>query len=139
MNITLADIGSLASILGFVLTIFILLALRSIRRSYRFTARVPELIAKLINHAGEIAVYQKEFSYSHQEIQLELAKIEVALKSLKKKVGRNTKSSINKLLKNVENYSNNSNDPKNLREIYVEMHKLISEIQELQSDLKWER
>jgi len=136
---TLTDIGSVASILGFLLTILIFLTLRSIRRFYVFTARVPELLKKLINHARKISEYQKEFSNSQQEIELELAEAEVVLNSLKKKVSRQTKSAVNGTLKTVKTYNNSSNDSKSLWAVYVEMQKLITEIQELQSDLKWER
>jgi len=136
MSIT--DIGSVASILGFLLTILIFLSLRSIRRFYVFTARVPELLSKLKKHAGEISKYQKEFSDSQQGIELELSRAEVVLKSLKKKVSRQTKSSINNVLKTVKTY-NSFNDSKRLREVYIEIIKLIDEIEELQSDLKWER
>jgi predicted PurR-regulated permease PerM len=138
MSIT--DIGSVASILGFLLTILIFLSLRIIRRFYVFIARVPELLSKLIEHAGEISKYQKEFSDSQQEIELELSKAEVVLKSLKKKVGRQTKSSINKVLKTVKTYNNNSfNDSKRLWKVYVKIQILIDEINELQSDNKWKR
>ena len=136
---TLTDIGSAASILGFLLTIIIFLTLRSIRRFYVFTARVPELLKKLINHASKISEYQKEFSNSQQEIELELAKTEVVLNSLKKKVSRQTKSAVNSMLKTVKSYNNSSNDSNSLWAVYVEIQKLITEIQELQSDLKWER
>lgn len=136
---TLTHIGSVASILGFLLTILIFLTLRSIRRFYVFTARVPELLKKLIKHARKISEYQKEFSNSQQEIELELAEAEVVLNSLKKKVSRQTKSAVNSTLKTVKAYNNSSNDSKSLWAVYVEMQKLITEIQELQSDLKWER
>lgn len=136
---TLTDIGSAASILGFLLTIIIFLTLRSIRRFYVFTARMPELLKKLINHASKIAEYQKEFSNSQQEIELELAKTEVVLNSLKKKVSRQTKSAVNSMLKTVNTYNNSSNDSDSLWAVYVEIQKLITEIHELQSDLKWER
>ena len=107
MSIT--DIGSVASILGFLLTILIFLSLRSIRRFYVFTARVPELLSKLKKHAGEISKYQRNFSDSQQEIDLELKTAEVVLKSLKKKVGRQTKYSINKVLKTFNTYNNGLN------------------------------
>jgi predicted PurR-regulated permease PerM len=137
MGIT--DIGSVASILGLVLTILIFLSLRKIRRFYVFTARVPELLDKLTKHAGKISEYQKEFSNSQQEIELELSKAEVVLKSLKKKVSRQTKSSINNVLKTVKTYYNSISDSKSLWEVYVKIQILIDEIKELQLDIKWER
>jgi len=138
-GITLSDLGNAASILGLLLTILILLSLRSIKRFYIFTARVPELLEKLIKHAGNIASYQKDFSGSNREIDLELAGAEIVLKSLKSKVGSHTKSSVRRVIKCVDNYNRTNQDQEKLWGVYVEFQKLITELQELQSDSKWER
>ena len=137
--IKLDDLANLASIVALVLTIVIFMNLRSIRRFYKFTARVPELLNKLIQHARKISEYQKDFATSHREIDLEIAEAEVVLKSLKNKVNRQTISSISRVLKTIKTYNRQRYNSNQLWEVYIEMHKLIAEIHELQSDLKWEK
>jgi len=137
-GISYSDLGNSASILGLLLTILIFINLWTIKRFYIFTARVPELLKKLCKHSGAIAEYHKDFSNSHREIDLELAGIEIILKSLKGKVIRKTKSSVNRVIKCVRNYNRIGQSQKDLWAIYVEIQKLITEIEELQSDLKWE-
>ncbi len=136
-KVTLSDLGNAASIIGLLLTIMIFINLRNIKRFYIFTARVPELLEKMRQHAGKISSYQEDFSNSGQEIELELAGAEITLKSLKGKVSRRTKSSIKRVLKAVKNYDRTEKDQDKLWAVYVEIHKLIAEVQELQSDLKW--
>ena len=138
-KVTFSDIGNAASILGLLLTVLVFIGLRSIKRSYIFTARVPELLKKLVAHASSIAAYQKDFSNSQQEIQLELAGTEIVLKSLRRKVSRSTRGSVRRVLKVVKDSNGPNQSHDNVWTIYVEMQKLIIEVQELQSDLKWGR
>ena len=138
-NITFADISNAASILGLLLTILVFINLRSIKRSYIFTARAPELLEKLVKHGSNLSAYLKDFSNSRQEIELELAGAEIVLKSLRSKVGRRAKGSVKRVLKIVKSSNGTNHTQDSLWTIYLEMQKLITEIQELQSDLKWDR
>ena len=138
-RITLSDIGNVASILGLLITILVLINLRNIKRFYVFTARVPELLEKLGKHAGKISVFQKDFSNSGREIELELAEAEIVLKSLRTKLNRQAKSSAKRVLNTVKRYNRTNPNQESLWTVYVEIQKLISEVQELQSDLKWRK
>ena len=137
-NITLSNLGNAASIVALFLTFLIFINMRKIKRFYVFTARVPELLEKLANHASKISAYQKDFSSSTREIKLLLAETEILLKSIKSKVGtRQIKSSVKRVLKIVTQYNPATQDQDALWTVYVEIQKLVSEIQEFQSDLKW--
>jgi hypothetical protein len=140
--LTLSDYGNIASIAGFILTIFILLNVRSLRKQYTFKARVPELTRKLNSHASKLADYHQNFEDSREEIILELANSEAVLKSLGEKVNKSTRGSIKILLAQIKEYNlykANNNADFLWNRIYVLMRKLVTELGELQQDLKWEK
>ncbi len=138
-QLSFSDISNVASVLGFLLTVQVFINLKSIKRSYIFIARAPELLEKLETHASNISAYQNDFSNSIPQIELELAGAEITLKFLKSKVNMSAKGSINKVLKVVKKFNGVNRSKDNLWLVYLEMQKLISEVKELQSDQKWER
>lgn len=138
-NINLSDIGSVASIIGLLLTVVVFLNIRSIKRFYVFRARVPELLERLIEQSSKISTYQNDFVNSSQEIDIVVAQVEITLKSLKQKLSGSVKSSVGKILKQLERLVNQSKTSANLWSLYIDLQKLIAEVQELQSDLKWEK
>lgn len=137
--ISLSNIGSWASIIGLVLTIFVLLNIRSIKQFYLFSARVPELLEKLTKHAASISTHQKNYPTTHQELTLELAGVEMVLNSLYDKVNRKTKKSVKKTIDSIILPKTGQASKDEIWSIYIQIHKLITEVEELQSDLKWER
>lgn len=138
-NTSLSDAGNVASIIGFLLTVVVFFNLRSIKRFYVFKARAPELLERLIEQSSKIALYQNDFSNSFQEIDVEVARVEITLKSLKQKLRGSVKASTGRVLKQLEKYNKQSKSSENLWHLYVDLQKLIAEVRELQSDLKWER
>lgn len=138
-NASLSDAGDVASIIGLLLTFFIYFNLRSIKRFYVFRARVPELLERLIDQSSKIASYQQDFSNSLQGIDVEVAQVEITLKSLKQKLNGSVRASVVRVLKQLERYENQTKTSDNLWHLYIDLQKLIAEVHELQSDLKWER
>jgi hypothetical protein len=135
----LSDIGTVSSIIGLLLTVIVFINIRKIKNFYLFRARVPELIDKLSVHSSNIASYQYESSDSLQNIPLELAKAEVVLQSLEKKLKGQTRISVQELLKIVREFDVSNNTRDDLWNIYVGMMKVIEQIKDIQEDLRWER
>lgn len=135
----LSGFGSIASTIGVILTIFVLLSLRKIRSQYIFAARVPELIEKLSDLASDISECMNDFDTFIPQISLDLGEAEVVLKSLRKKLRRKSRKSIDQLLKNMDDYNANTGDSDKLWGVYVDMSKVIAEVKDIQEDLKWER
>jgi hypothetical protein len=52
--LTLSNIGSVASILGIGLSLYVIYNVREIRKSYLFTARAPALLKSLRAHSSNI-------------------------------------------------------------------------------------
>ena len=132
--------GSIASIVSLFLTIFIFFGIRKIKRFYIFTGRVPEVVESLDKIASNISKHLNDYEESQPLIRLELAKAEVSLKSLRKKIGkREHRKPINTLIKTINKYKPNSENQEDLRDIYLDLYKIVSQIEELQKDQKWEK
>ena len=81
--LTLSNIGSVASILGIGLSLYVIYNVREIRKSYLFTARAPALVKSLRAHSSRIKDLLEEFGTSIEEIEAELARCSPILESLK--------------------------------------------------------
>lgn len=137
-KITFSGLGSAASILSLIITLYLFYAIRKIKSFYVSKARVPELIEQLEGYASNLADFHRDFKKSREQVLLEIGKAEVTLKSLKKKVGRPTRKSVTVVIRMIKNYSPYNQTQDNLWKIYVEMQKLIQEVIGLQSDRAWE-
>jgi hypothetical protein len=138
-DITLSDIGSIASIIGLIFTILVLIDVRRLKSYYLFTARMPELARKLREHTLNIAEYLSDFEKSIQDISVELARLEVVLNSLSRKLDRTSSETVVQLLKYLKNYDVERAGKTGLRKIHVYVNKILDEIEDLQEDLKWKR
>jgi len=141
MNISFSDVGNVASILGFSLTIIILLLIKRIKSFYIFRIRVPEISIRLQTIVSNISSLMNDYESSHYSIDIEVAKCEIALKSLRKKISGSAKKSVKELIEKLYYYQKNQENKteNNIRNIYVEALKIIEEIKEIQEDYKWER
>lgn len=137
-KITFSDVGSAASLISLVITVYLFYAVRKIRSFYVSKARVPELTKQLGSHASRLVILHGDFKTSRDEVLLELGQVEVTLRFLKKKIGRPTKKSVARVLKLIDNYSPHNANKDQLWKIYVDLQKVIQEVVEVQSDQSWE-
>lgn len=79
-----------------------------------------------------------DFIDSIDQIKLELGRIEVKLGVLKRKVPRNTRKSIERVVRYINNYKADDRKQNKLFEVYVEMQKLTDEINNIYEDRKLE-
>ncbi|MDI6792939.1 MAG: hypothetical protein QME81_08755 [bacterium] len=136
----LSDVGSIASIVGLILTLVVFISLRRIRSEFLFKVRVPELQESLKAHASKVFEYHRDYETSKKdEINKELAIAEVNLKSLARKTLGELKTSTKKLQKQIEEFRRNGKvrSKDELYEIYIEMIKLSEEITNFRRDDQW--
>jgi len=140
-NLSLSDIGSIASILSFIIALIIFFNVKKIKNFYIFKVRVPDLNKKFENVVSNISNFLNDYENTTNSIDEETAKCEVVLKSLKKKLPRSLKKSIKNVIERLNNYQNRpyQKTEGNLREIYVNALKILEEIKYIQEDIKWER
>jgi hypothetical protein len=136
---TLILLASIASIISFFLTIFVLYDTRRLRSFYRFRARGPTLVAELRRCSQKISEFLNDFDAFIPQISEELARSVVKLKSLERKLGGSARTSVKRLRKRMSDCRVSAGSVDEVREIYIEMVKVVEEIRDYQEDLDWER
>ena len=149
--------ATLASIISLVISIIVLIGMRSIKKHYIFVARVPEILEKLEELASNISANLNDFGGITSTLSIYLAETEINLKSLKRKVNGNSRKSISALLKKITKLDSGSqrlkikfissifmptkedSDLNQLYKIHIDLHKVIAEIKDLDKDHRWER
>ena len=138
--LTLSNMGSLASILGIGLSLYVGYNVREIRQSYLFTARAPALLRSLHTRSSNIKNLLKEFEISIEEIGAELARCSPILESLKRKVGRHERRSISAVIQLIASNKTLSAESQNtVWDIYKELLRVEEELSNLHKDKQWER
>jgi len=132
-------LASVASILSLAISVAVLIDVRKIRSFYVFTARVPQLLDRLRDNSSSLSNQLNDFERFRAQIPLLLADTEVALASLSKKVRSPHNGVVRALALRVKEYDVKADGEVPLREIYVDLHKVIATIDDLREDLKWER
>lgn len=82
----LSDLGSYASLISLVLTIYIAWSLRKIRNTYIFRVRAPGFVKVLGRHASTLIEYGNNFDTSQHQISIELIKIDVRVIAIQRRL-----------------------------------------------------
>ena len=127
-----------SSLVSLLLTIWVLIGVKSIRRNYTFTARAPELAKELSKRTSKLSEYRNDFDHNLLEIDQELVRVHVILDSLEKKVNRSSRKSITEAMRTISGYSFGSKDRDSLFVVYLSLVKVVGELEELQKDRIWE-
>lgn len=138
-HLTLSNVASVITIIGFVFTVIMFFDIKSIKRYYFLAARLPEVAHKLEEHAEKIYQYSNDFDKSIKDVSLELGRLEVVLNSLRNKLDRRSRGTVVQLLEKIRLYKPKKDREKALFDIYIDISKILEELDELQKDAKWER
>lgn len=129
--------ADILSVVGVITTISVYLSVRKIKKFYVFRARIPELLNKLSTHSGEISKLNKNYLQSLPKISLEIGRLEITLKSIKKKVSKEIKPSVSESYLAIKAYRSTPNSDL-LWQVYISLQRLQQEIELHQEDQKWE-
>lgn len=136
---TFSNISDIASLASFALTVWVLWDVRRIRKSYSFAARIPTLAVKLRHHAATLSQYLNDFESFRSQVPEELARTEVTLLSLRRRLSGPQRSFAVSALRKVRRYRADDHDGADVRAIYLSLTQLEEGVKELREDLKWER
>lgn len=152
-------LGTISSIAGLILSVFVLSAIKKIKKFYIFIARVPHDNEKLREIASSISSHLNNFDgYSKKTYEI-LANAEVALKSLGRKVDGPLKKQVSILVKDINSINKkqhplmkktfgilisggrqpDQSEKDFLEEIYVSLYKITKECSARYEDARWER
>lgn len=130
--------GSIASIVGLLISVYLFFAIRAIKRNYLFRARIPALQKKLKKHASNISSALQQYDETQDEILSELSLAEVNLISLKSKTNGTLKASLSKTVKELQSFRKKGISKDKIRSIYLSINMRIQEIENYREDEKWE-
>lgn len=132
-------LGSISSIIGLLLTIFILYKLRRIHRNFLFQARFPDLKRKITRHRSNLSKLLTTYDGSADQVEIELRKCQSNLCSLKRKVARSLRGDIKRLVKHIKNISRSSSHPskEEIRKVYISLVFIEQELENFSEDIKW--
>ena len=135
----LSDLGSIASIIGLVISFAAFVKIRRLEIHFLFTARIPEHIEQLHGHIFKISELLQNFDRSSREIRVELAICEANLKSLKPKLHGEARKSVMKLTRLVikQREAVTRQSAEQIRKIYEELIKVTRELENLLEDERW--
>jgi len=135
----LADVGGYASILGLMISVWVLINLRRIRNQFLFQARFPALRKAIGSHSNTISELLNSFPSSASDIEVELERCSRNLKNLKGKVTGTTRQSVRILIKQI-NYMTKpftEQSKADIRKVYVGLTGLETDLKNLTEDQKW--
>lgn len=136
---SLSQLDSYASIIGLLITIYVALSLRSIRRTYIFRVRAPEFIRVLTKHASTLVSFGNDFDNSKEKINVQLAISDVKLRYMQRRMRRGeAKRTIKQLRILMKTFTQNEGNRDQFYLIYTQMQRVVAEVKELQKELDLE-
>lgn len=139
-----SDLGTIADvlgILGFLLTVFVALSVRTIKRDYLFRGTVPKLFDALIDHASKINDFLAIADQEERSVRINtrLKQVEGTLESLVVQLKGGRKKSVKGLLSVVRRYGKSTQkDPTLVQGIYDDTQKVIQQLQDLIEERRWQ-
>lgn len=140
-----SDIGTISSIVGLVITIFLLLEARKIRSSFIRRARLPEVIRDLSSANKIIAKSLKDWASEEKEGVRQFKIAKELIENIKPKLPDSEKKKVGLYIQKLKErkwlffssmISSASSDK--AWDLYSELSASITALQQLQKDSKWD-
>ncbi len=135
----LAILGSIASIVGLCISVWVLLRLRAIERNYLFRARVPELQRRLRRHCSNVAGFLASYPDSADAVRVELSRCRATLKSLTPKLERRLRAELRNIQAEIDGLREvlPRAPEEQLWEIHSSLAGLEQELKYIVKDMEW--
>lgn len=134
---TFTAIVNVLSLLGFAITIYVMIGVRQIKGHYTSRIRVPELKAQLVSLASQLGALLNDYLNNKNQIELEMEKIAPVLKAIKKRLGWTERNKVNETLKKLNEQKNHTSGEAQVRLIYNLLHGINAELEQWENDKKW--
>lgn len=134
---TFTAIVNVLSVIGFVITIFVMLGVRQIKGHYTSRIRVPELKDKVVSLASQLGTLLNDYKNNKNHIELEIARIGPVLKAIKKRLSWTERNKVNETLKLLKKHESYGCNEERTRTIYNLLHGISAELEQWENDKKW--
>jgi hypothetical protein len=136
-------IASVASIVGFFVSLYVLLEVRQIRKQFLLRLRISDLLEALRKQAAEMSSRLNDFEESQHEIEVILAQCESTLQNFLPKLSGVEKRPTKRLVKLLRSYHRSSwrgkkheLDRDEAWRVYTDLQGVIESIGHLQEDIR---
>lgn len=138
IDTALGVVGSLASIAGLILSVFVLSSVRKLRREMLFRGRLPELKRQLARHASRINAFMKAYGENIDEIEREISACRACLRSLAGKTNSPLQVDILDLIARIDRARPlNAESAREIWVLHLELIELASLLKNIYDDMKW--
>ena len=134
----LSDIGSIASLVGLGLTVYVVWGLRSIRNNYIFRVRAPDFVKDIEKSRKILLKCGTDFDSAKHEISVELVRVEARLEAMEPRMRGNAKKAAQEALLCIKKYEDDLTNRDNFNAAYRGLVKVIAKVRELREDLNLE-
>jgi len=141
----LNKIGSISSILGLIVTIFLFVEARKIRNSFLRRARLPEVNKELAKATSNVSDQLKNWSKDKTPALEAFSNVKALLENIKPKLPSEEKNKVNDYLSRLQpkkylfvNTSLSELGEDSAWELYTELSGLVTSLQQLAKDSKWD-
>jgi hypothetical protein len=135
----LSTIGSVASIIGLLITSWVWFKVRHIEGRFLFKVRFPLLKRQLGKHSSAISSHLNSFPDSASDLEVELSRSQADLKSLKSKLTGPHKATAKRILKDIKRLPSPLTEEckQSIREVHLSLVLFAQELENLKEDLQW--
>ena len=142
-------IANFCSILGLMVSLFVLYNLKGIRRNFQFKARTPEIINELTDFSKELNSYTDNVDACKNEIIILSKKLEYTLRSLRKKANKELVKNIDQIISRISKLkrggplvkifskSSNWSFKDETWELYSDIQGILQGLKEVVKDSHW--
>ncbi len=134
----MTNIANLASILGFVLTVFVLLSLRRIRKHYSSKVRIPVLMKTLRKATSSLIEYMNDYENSTEDILLKLGTIEVTIRAIRRRISGDSKKLVKRATTMLKGINRKEMSRESVSAVYAQLSKVVESIKQDIEDRNWE-
>ena len=133
----LGVVANIASILGFVATLVVAVAVRRLRAAYIFKGRVPTIANRIAEKASTISTLAADFENTKDQISIELRQVCVMVGSLAGKSTGPTRAAAKQLVGRLTKPQLAARS--DVTDVYGDIQALLAQCEEAQRDLEWDR
>lgn len=141
----LNKIGSISSILGLVVTVFLFIEARKIRNSFLRRARLPEINKELTKATSNVSEKLKNWDTDKMPALEAFSNVKALLENIKAKLPAEEKRKVSDYLNRLQpkkylviKTSISELDENAAWELYTELSGLVTSLQQLAKDSKWD-
>lgn len=134
----LSNLGNMASIIGFIVTCFLLWEARKIRDSFIKRARIPEIVSDLENIAKEFFEHLKSFKTERRNVQEKAEKAVGLLEGVIPKMDDGQKKKIEEFILASRGLHGTNFNEDDCWKVYSQLSGLVVYLQQIEKDTKWD-